>query len=230
MPFVRKPTARTRTIAARKALAFRRSRSLAARRPLSGDGRTFSLEQSVPRARFPVNPRTFSFVQTFTAPAWLTQSGSVPVSVALNSQIGQLNQYSTLASIFDQYRIDEIEVWLTPLKNSAAVSIISGQLATVIDYDDATPLASFGLALEYPNAVVTNCAIGHYRRYVPRIANAVYGSAAFGSFGNSNPQWLDIASSTIEHYGVKVVVTPSTGTQQIYDLTVRMKCSFLSVR
>jgi hypothetical protein len=118
-----------------------------------------------------------------------------------------IGQFSSFAAVFDQYRIKTIEVWLTT-QNYPSVSNYSniqyGKFLSVIDYDNASGAFVATDLLAYQNVLVTNGADGHYRKWVPHIAQAAYTSAvAFSGFSNVTSPWIDCASSTVEHFGIK---------------------------
>jgi len=92
----------------------------------------------------------------------------------------------------------------------------------VIDYDDGTALTSANLASAYSNCVVLNPGESCERTFSPHMALAAYGGA-FTSYANVSPQWIDAASTGVQHYGVKVWVPNCTVGQtllQSWDVTI----------
>lgn len=205
------------------------SQNIASRRPLPGDGKTWTLEMAVPRSRFRTNPQVFTINQTVTTQAYFNTVIATPSFAALSFTLGDLPQYTTLTSLFDQYRFEEVEFWLAP-QVSSAPSGTSGQLFTVVDYDDATALTTVNQANEYTTCVTGPLKNGHYRRIVPRMAVAAFAIGVFTSFTNVGPQWIDAASPSVQHYGIKIACSPTPGGVVTFDLTLRYKVSFLSVR
>lgn len=147
-----------------------------------------------------------------------------------------VNQYASLTAVFDQYRIDLVEIWLTPSFSSATQTTTSAfgiaQLYVVTDYDNAN-VAGFTQqnAMGYTNCAMANMRIGHYRKWRPHIASAVYGGGVFTSgFENKPSDWIDSGSPNVDHYGLKIVSDAvPTALQTTVNLTVRMHMSFRNV-
>lgn len=148
-----------------------------------------------------------------------------------------LAQYATFTALFDQYRIDRIELTFRPVYNvnNFLASGTAGanqmqRIYTVVDYDDDASPTTLQQLEEY-----TNCKIHQYETFtisfVPHVANAVY-SGAFTSFGNLRSPWIDCASSTVAHYGIKWGVTGSLNAtyNQAWNVAGKMWVSFKNVR
>jgi len=141
----------------------------------------------------------------------------------------QIPSFSSFASVFDQYRIEMIEVWIVPSSGTGAVlGTDPASFVSVIDYDDNSFPASEGALLDYQNAITTTVGNGHYRSFVPHIAVAAY-SGTFTSFANEVAPWIDAASSGVAHYGLKIGVSP---TLTVVDITLRARfwMSYRNVR
>jgi len=171
--------------------------------------------------------KSFAVAQEVLASAYLVSSTSITVFGNASFDAADLDQISALTALFDQYRIVEIEAWLVP-QSQPATGDDNGELASVIDYDDAVNLSSFGSALDYENVVVSNGAAGHYRRWKPHAAMAAY-SGAFTSYANVESPWIDAASTGVLHYGLKFAITATTSAQQ-YDLVYRLHTEWRNFR
>jgi len=68
----------------------------------------------------------------------------------------------------------------------------------------------------------------HYRKFIPHVAVASY-SGTFTSFTNEVAPWIDIASPSVQHYGLKTACTPTTAVVQ-YTARARLSVSFRNVR
>jgi len=158
---------------------------------------------------------------TFMSNAWLTSSVTVQVRVAQSFQLSSFNSYTNMTTVFDSYKIEMIEAILTP---QAATTVAYPLLTTVTDFDDASTPGSFANVQDRPNSLTTSGGAGHYHRFRPYVAVALY-SGAFSSFGSEPSQWIDCASPNVQHYGLKAAldVAPSVYT---YDLAVRAVVSF----
>jgi hypothetical protein len=165
------------------------------------------------------------FVQLIDLNTVLVTNSTVAVAYSRAFTFADLPQQSTIASLFDQYKITDIEVWFNPgLTNSSSFAPgTAGYVYTVTDYDDDSNLPSSAQALQYTNVMQSPANMGHYRRWKPHVAEALYGSGAFSSYGNIKAPWIDMASPNVKHYGFKAYATAATNTasQVSYSLTVR---------
>lgn len=178
----------------------------------------------------PQNNVVHKFVQSYTISAGAVSSNTVSTFSANYFSVASLDQLSSLTGVFDQYRIDLVEVWLIPrTAGSTGVNTQNfGFFASVLDFDDAASLGTFGQALDYENAVVSSGNDGHYRAFKPHTATAAY-SGTFTSYMNVESPWLDAASPTVQHYGLK---TAWTTTDSVYtmDFWVRLHTSWRNIR
>jgi len=176
-------------------------------------------------------PRTdnvpYKIVQTIEVLQFHLSSVSVPTFTAKQFNLGLVDQATQLAAVFDQYRISGIEVWLAPSYSSATTNA-SGLFTSVVDYDDATALTTVASALDYENALTSEGISGHYHKFVPHVAVASY-SGTFVSFNNVTAPWIDAASSTVQHYGIKTA-WPATVAVYAYDLVAKLHMEFRNVR
>jgi hypothetical protein len=160
------------------------------------------------------DPQTFRFVKTLDTGTLLATSAAVPTFAGLKFKLSDLAEVSSFLTLFDQYRIPLVEVWVNP-SQAIATSDKGAHLVSVIDLDDASALTSIAQATDYESACMTTVAQGHYRSFVPHVAVAAY-SGAFTSFANEAAPWIDAASSGVEHYGLKLACdTTSGGSQNI---------------
>jgi hypothetical protein len=142
---------------------------------------------------------------------------------------------SAYQALYDQYRIVGIEVTFTPQFNVAAAAGTTawlGEFLSVIDYDDANVPTSIQQLREYENVKRTNTMTKHVRKFVPRTADATYGAGLFTSYANQTGQWLDVASSQVQYFGVKWGFTGGGNTLNTatYSVDCRAMIEFKSVR
>jgi len=160
-----------------------------------------------------------------------TLSTNTVTETQLSSYFGlsALNQAGTFTALFDQYRITKVEYWISPRTTAVTTASANpGRLVSVVDYDDANALTSIAEAMEYQNALVSSGVDGHYRCFRPHAALAAY-TGAFTGYQNTASPWIDAASPSVQHYGVKVIVSP-TDAVYTYDITVRLTCEFRNAR
>lgn len=153
---------------------------------------------------------------------FLTTSITVPTFNSAFFQLSAFSQATEYLSLFDQYRIDQIELYLEP--RAAQGSTVFGELATCVDLDDASTPATVDSVAAHQGSLEGSGASGRYHKFVPHIAQAAY-SGAFTSFANRGPTWIDSASSSVQHYGFKVGAGVFTAPVS-YTLSVRALVSF----
>jgi hypothetical protein len=206
------------------------------RNALKGDGTTFSLlSQTIPhmKFRFPDNV-PYKFVQTYELLAYMTQSNSSFTSFGLALTSNQINQFSSFAAIFDQYKVTEIEVWILP-RHTNPLSVASaanvGLLYSVIDYDNTGSTATALACEQYSNCVVSPSYQGHYRKFRPHIAIANY-AGSFSGYSNEPMGWVDTSTSTTQMYAIAGGVSPSDATtdEQVYDFILRLHVEFRNTK
>jgi len=152
----------------------------------------------------------------------ITTSTSNAVFTAAQFQVSGMGNVSACQSLFDQYRIVRVEVLIVPQANfvAAGSTATAGMMHSVIDYDDATPLASEQNALDYQNCLSSSASDGHFRSFVPHAALAAY-AGAFTSYNNVESPWIDAAYPGVQHYGLKVVnTTASVATELLVYATL----------
>lgn len=171
--------------------------------------------------------RQIQVAMSYTTSAWATTSITVQVYKGESFILTNFAKASALQAVFDQYRFDEIEIWIEPvISQSSAIALVSNY-ATAVDLDDANTPAAFTDVNDHQSAIVSNGEAGHYHKWQPHMAVAVY-SGAFTSFGNDEAGWIDIASPSVQHYGLKFATNSATSSAIIYSLTVKAKLSFRS--
>lgn len=147
--------------------------------------------------------KVYSFVATTNPFALTSTSSGVATYNSIYFALSDIAQVATYQSLFDQYRINKIECWIYPAPSTnSEQNLQSTTITSVLDFDDANNLTSIGAANDYSSAVQSSLVNGHYRAFKPHVAIATY-SGAFSSYGNVVSPWLDVASSTVQHYGVK---------------------------
>lgn len=203
---------------------------------LKGDGTTFSLTaQTIPfmKYKFPDN-KPFKFIQSYEVLAFVTQSNASFTFASYAPTSSNINQFSSFAAVFDQYRVSEIELWLLP-RHTNPLSVSStgntGLLYTVIDYDDASSLSTALAFEQYSNCVVSPTYVGVYRKFKPHIAVANY-AGSFTGYSNVVMGWVDCSTTGTVMYGVKIgcSVCDATSDEQVFDVVARYHVEFRNVR
>jgi hypothetical protein len=153
----------------------------------------------------------------------LATSTTVPVYGNNAFSLSQSPAAAAYTSLFDQYKIEQLEAWVEPLQDTTAVACTT--FASCIDLDDANTPTSFGQVADHQGALVGTSITGRYHRWKPHVAIAAY-SGAFTSFSNEPAPWIDVASPAVQHYGLKMASGGPDGVARAMTLTVRATISF----
>ena len=138
---------------------------------------------------------------------------------AIKFQMNQLPNFAEFQALFERYRINHIDVKITPFSTQAELQSSGNQnaslfLHSVIDTDDADPPTTADASgvnemRERPSYRMVNCFQNGGRplrwRVRPKIAMPAYGTGVFASYTHQSPQWIDWVSPTVEHYGMKLM-------------------------
>lgn len=202
-----------------------RSRAQGRVTPLVRDGavisKVFNISAARPMPNFTSLEQSIRVTITGTTVAAFVTSAANPTYQATSFSLNNFGVASYLG-LFDQYRIDQIEVWITA--NQVNVNAAIPELATAVDLDDANTPTSFSIIQNKQGSITTGGEAGHYHRWKPHMAVALYGGA-FTSYGNVVADWIDSASPAVEHYGLKLASTAAT-TVMSYALEYRAVVSF----
>jgi len=175
--------------------------------------------------------KPYRVIQSSIQSTVLTSNSAIPATYGKAYTSADILQFSSFASIFDQYRIDSVECWFTPYGPGLSASYAGNvRLYTVVDYDDANTGSLTPASMqEYTNCVTTRCTEGHYIKFRPHQAKALYGGA-FTQFGNEPAGWVDCGSTAAQFYGVKAVLEPTVSASDVkVDLFSRLTVSFRNV-
>jgi len=210
-------------MAGQMSLRTKKNRKSSGRSPLASEGqvisRLFSSEGPRP---YPNNglslEQTIQLEMTQQA-SFLTASATagVPTFASSTFKLSDFVGSASLLAVFDQYRFDQIEVWIESLTPNLTGAL--PYLTTAVDLDDANVPTNAGQVQDKMGAVSGFSLGGHYHRFKPHVAISVY-SGTFTSFGNAASQWIDNASPNVQHFGVKAAAV-SSGTVVTYNITWR---------
>jgi len=171
----------------------------------------------------------------------ISQSSATAEFGSMAFILNDLPNASQLAATFDQYRFEAIHVKFRSRNRSFSVSSVPAAdnqpplLAVVIDRDDQNALSSLSAIAAYDNIVEGTYADDVDVVLEPSVTPAVYSSGLFIGYGVEKVKelWLDVASATIPHYGVKWALTPCNVSNTYvwaWDVQIWYKVSFRNVR
>jgi hypothetical protein len=165
--------------------------------------------------------KTMTIVKNYRLAGVLTTSTSVPTFYGFFLAFDGVSDYASYQAVFDEFKIEQAEVWLTPnLTTSTAETI--GQSVSVIDFSDSkTPTTIAGL-LEYSTAVVGPANHGHYHKFTPQVDMAAFQAGATFGYATKAAPWLLLNNPSVQHYGVKFGVD-ATSTAYSWDANVRLR-------
>jgi len=160
----------------------------------------------------------------------ITSSTTLAQFAAFSLTVAQLDDATALSNVFDQYRVDFVELWVWPKNMGGTTTAVTdvGILYSAVDYDDANAASTLGQMEDFNSLNFTPGDQGHYISFKPHIAVAAY-SGAFTSFTNASDQWIDWNSTGVQHYGLKFATTVAT-TAVTYTAQIRLTVSNRNVR
>lgn len=189
---------------------------------------TVVTQDKSPPVRPDINPMMISSrqkVYTFqrSINGGILTATNLPTLGAYSFTLGTLPSYTDFTSLFDQYRIIQVQIKFTPLLAAngfgpATTSTTLPTLYTAIDYDDSTTPAAVDDLRQYDTLEVSPYNVYTQRTFQPRAALALY-SGVFTSFGQTSPgQWIDAGSPNVQYYGLKYAITPVTVASGAYPI------------
>jgi len=168
-------------------------------------------------------------VQTIELGTVATSSSGADVFFAQGVTLASLPQVASFTAVFDQYKIRQIEIWVTPSYNFAAGMNPNSVYLTVIDYDDSATPSAIGTLLQYSNCIEVSATTGVYRRWVPHVG-VMLAQPTSSVQGNANKvaPWIDSSTTGVIHNGFKMAVKASSVTS-IYNARLRLTIQFRNV-
>lgn len=142
------------------------------------------------------NNKVHTFSRSFSG-GTINSSPTIDQSGAVAAILSSFPSVSEFTALFDSYRITQMTVQFIPVADPGSA------LYTVLDYDDSNILVTLASVLEYDTLHISQTGQLQTRVFTPRVALAAFGSSVFSSFAQRSNVWLDAASPTVPHYGVK---------------------------
>ena len=204
--------------------------SVARRKPTRKKGAKIETWNITAQAQPHFNLRTpdnqvYRFTQRIDVGTVLTTSTTLVTTTGQNFLLSGVPNVATYQNLFDQYRIDRVEVWLQPQANNNGGH--QGTMYSVVDYD-GTPPATLAAVSEYQNVVLGPVAtIGHYHSFIPHVSIGANTGSIVASV-NADETWISTSQATVIHYGIGVLCTVTVDVISI-DMQVRYHLSFRNV-
>jgi len=173
--------------------------------------------------------RTVLTWSTNSGTPWLVSSTVSPIFGVQAFNFSQFNDYTEYASVFDQYKLEMIEVTIHPRSGAPGTGFDAGLLTSVIDLNDVTAPVSLPVLQDYATQCTTRGWEGQIRTFRPAASQMYFYSGGLTGYGPAAAPWLDTASSAVQHFGLKVGITATT-TALSFDVTVRALLAFRANR
>lgn len=211
------------------------------------------LRQTIPTGNVQYNSGSYCTVgtlgasntTTFVAGKYGIGAPGTDACFALYFKLSDIHNYLEYTNLFDQYRLDMLEVFLYPNGPTGtgvySTSTQSSQspgtvVAHIVDYDDANPPTNMNTLTEYGACKITNINDSTsrpiVRKWKPHLAVATY-QGAFTAYKNEPAGWIDSAYPDVQHFGMKFgFASPISLNQATHQFSIFVKyhLSFKNVR
>lgn len=173
---------------------------------------------------------------------YILQNGSTAVLGQISFCLADLSQVTTFSSMFDRYRIDKVKLRFASRNPAASPFNVASPNNTVpqvyiaVDRDDSTAPASTAVLTEYDNSLVVPGTCSFDLDLIPSVVSTIANASSTATSSvirRSDEEWLDIAATTIPHFGVKFGITAlavSTSSNWYFDIEAWYYVSFKNVR
>lgn len=144
--------------------------------------------------------------------------GGANVNKAYSFALSSVSNVTEFSGLFDAYRLNKVFIRAIPLFNTwqAAPDDESHpslpQIVDIVDYDDATILATSSDYLEFGTHRIHRGDKEWKRKFTPACAINVFQSATATGYKQAFKQWINLANASIPHYGYKLQLIPQEGT------------------
>jgi hypothetical protein len=173
--------------------------------------------------------------------ALIRQSTATDVFASWAFALADIPNISAVSSLFDQYRLDKIHFRLRSrnpalfMMNQASPNYSATTPLLVLDRDDNTAPTTLTELKQYSNVQVISACDSIDIVFDPSYTRAVYSGGAFSGYEvvTDSDGWLDVANTTIPHYGIKAgipALVASTTSKLDWDVEAWYTVSFLTIR
>lgn len=173
--------------------------------------------------------------------ALIRQSTSSDVFASWAFALADVPNISSLGALFDQYRIEEIQFRLRSrnpgvfVANQASPNYSTTTPLLVIDRDDNTAPTTLGELQQYDNCQQFSAQDSIDVVFKPSVTPSVFSGGAFSGYAveESGKYWLDVANTSIPHYGIKLgmpALVATTSQRFDWDVEAVYKVSFKNIR
>lgn len=181
----------------------------------------------------PKRQQVHYFKRSAYAPAAVIATGGATNYFALAWNLAGLPDFTDFSSLYDQYKIRKVKVQFMPRGNSSdsVTGNAISSLFTVLDFDDSNPPTSVEQLLQYDTLKVCRSTQQQTRLVVPKFNKGIINTVAGGLIGkNPSTGYIDLANSSVAHYGIKGALTVSTAGTIVYDVVTTFYLAMKHVR
>lgn len=164
---------------------------------------------------------------TYNASSGIITSGTTDGAFSYYESLGQISNPSEYTVKYDQYRLDEICVWITPLLPTVTQSSLgwNDMILVTRDYDDNTVISVRATLMEYEGIELHN----PYKPFKVILKPRIAVNSGTGSL-NLAAGWLDCNDTTVAHYGIKSILGITSVVGMKTSIIVESLWSFRSNR
>lgn len=154
------------------------------------------------------------------------------------AELSSLPGLTEFTGLFDAYRIRKVTMKFIPYATTVDSDMIAASAAAnlimhyAVDYDDATLPAASQVGLEelqqyegyHSRQVITGK--GFSISFRPRVATTVYQGAFTAYAQASKKMWIDMTSTTVQHYGLKMLFEGYNGNATAFYLPFKIESTY----
>lgn len=203
-------------------------RKRTSRRPRTNN----ALTPSIPRIR-PGNNHLLHSVQKWVDRGAITSTSGANGYYGFGFQFQDIPDYIQWASVFDQYKIDSVDIDIRPVTQASLPATAPGYAIgwVAVDYDDNATPSTIASIQNYSNAMLLSPGRGLRLRIRPKLDVGIYNSGATNAGAVVGGLWLDMAYPAIQYHGLKIAINASTSTNvNTWYLLARYSVSMRSSR
>jgi hypothetical protein len=152
---------------------------------------------------------------------------------AFDFRMSYLDETAQYALLYQQYRIEKVEVFLRPMFRATSIIddavVLMPLIYVASDPNDITAWTALTEAQRFENVQVMDDAEAFCVAFSPQPAIAAYFNGAFTGFAQSSANmWIDTNYAAVPHFGFKWAITGNglVSNYQVWSLAVRYTAVF----
>lgn len=195
--------------------------------------RSVASQFRIPKVARSGGSQTTRISRTVTLTSWQS-SAAGDTTKGYSFQLSDVPNASEFTSLFDAYRFTGVQITFTPVNIgiTTAYNCNPPIIYSAIDFDSVSGVSTVADINQYDNCVVHNAYKPFTIKLIPKAAFAMYNGAFTGYAEGKEKQWMDCASSNIQHYGVLVTMGQgaNAGSLQTWSVTAKYCLEFKRTR